>query len=304
MKFLVVGHLCMDVIHPLSGPEVKSYGGIYYAAATLATLLDESDKVVPVFGVNKSEHAALIENLRQFPNIDTSGIFKFDAPTNEVHLFYHNGGARIECSKHIATPIPYEKIRRHLSVDGILVNMISGSDITVDTLDHIRMAVRSHGIPVHFDFHSLTLGVKDNFERYRRPVTDWRRWVFMTDSIQLNEEELAGLDSQGLTEQQMIGHLMTLSVKGVLVTRGERGVTLYTFDRKKIFRKDIPGEQIENPKDVTGCGDVFGGAFLLHYVKTKSMEKAAEAANAVAARKAAFSGTEHIRTLRETALPA
>lgn len=304
MKFLVVGHLCMDVIHPLSGPEVKSHGGIYYAAATLATLLDESDRVVPVFGVNKSEHAALMEDLRQFPNIDTSGIFKFDAPTNEVHLFYHNGGARIECSKHIAPPIPYEKIRRHLSVDGILVNMISGSDITVDTLDHIRMAVRSHGIPIHFDVHSLTLGVKDNFERYRRPVADWRRWVFMTDSVQLNEEELAGLDSQGLTEQQMIGHLMTLSVKGVLVTRGERGVTLYTFDRKKVFRKDIPGEKIENPKDATGCGDVFGGAFLLHYVKTKNMEKAAEAANIVAARKAAFSGTEHIRTLRETALPA
>lgn len=294
----------MDVIHPLNGPEVRSYGGIYYAAATLATLLDDGDKVVPVFGVHKSDHPALIENLRQFPNIDTSGIFKFDAPTNEVHLFYHDGGTRIECSKHIAAPIPYDKIRRHLSVDGILVNMISGADLTVDTLDHIRMAVRSHGIPIHFDFHSLTLGVKDNFERYRRPVADWRRWAFMTDFVQLNEEELLGLDGQKLTEQQMVGHLMTLSVKGVIVTRGGRGATLYTFDRKKIVRKDIPGEPVDSPKDFTGCGDVFGAAFLLHYVKSGRMEKAAETANAIAARKARFAGTGDMKSLRGNTVTA
>ncbi len=297
MNFLVIGHLCKDIIHPPEGTEVRSYGGIYYTVATLATLLNASDSVIPVFGVSKADYADLIKQLAAFSNVETSGIFKFDEPTNEVHLFYKDTQTRIECSKHISRPIPYEKIRRHLSVEGILVNMISGSDVMLETLDHIRMAVRSHDVPLHFDYHSLTLGINDNLERFRRPLPDWRRWAFMTDIIQLNEEELAGLDSQKMTEEQTVGHLLTLSVKGVIVTRGAAGATLYTSDRKKVVRHDIPGEPVERLRDATGCGDVFGAAFLMQYVKTKDMKAAAEFANKIAARKATLAGTEQLRSL-------
>ncbi|MFN0159379.1 MAG: carbohydrate kinase family protein [Bacteroidota bacterium] len=300
MNFLVIGHLCKDVIHLPDGTEVRSYGGIYYAVAALATLLGPSDSVVPVFGVNKTDHADIIKQLAAFPNVETSGIFKFDDPTNEVHLFYKDAQARIECSKHISKPIPFEKIRRHLSVEGILVNMISGSDITLETLDNIRMAIRSHEVPIHFDYHSLTLGINEKFERFRRPLVDWRRWAFMTDTIQLNEEEIAGLDGQNMTEEQTIKHLLTLSVKGVLVTRGEKGVTLYENDKKKVVRHDIPGEPVKRPQDATGCGDVFGAAFLMQYVKTKDMKTAAEFANRIAARKAGLTGTEQLRLLTST----
>ena len=137
MKFLVVGHLCLDVIHPIEGSEVESYGGIYYSVGTLAALLDKSDRVFPVFGVNRDDYQVLIDHLSQFPNIDTSGIFKFDEPTNRVHLYYRDVQARIECSKDIARPIPFEEIRPHLSVDGVLVNMISGFDVKVGCFEYL-----------------------------------------------------------------------------------------------------------------------------------------------------------------------
>jgi sugar/nucleoside kinase (ribokinase family) len=245
-----------------------------------------------------------MEHLKQFPNIDTSGIFKFEDPTNRVHLYYKDQQTRVECSRDIALPIPYGKIRRHLSVDGVLINMISGFDITLETLDHIRLAIRSHNIPLHFDYHSLTLGIRENHERFRRPVEDWRRWAFMDDTVQLNEEEIGGLAVDRLSERQTIGHMLTLSVKGVVVTRGERGATLYHSEHKKILRNDIDGIKLEHPRDTTGCGDVYGAAFHFQYVKTRDLVAAAEFANRVAATKVEGVGMEALRMLRNNLIEA
>ncbi|MBI5472012.1 MAG: carbohydrate kinase family protein [Ignavibacteriae bacterium] len=298
MTFLVVGHLCLDVIHPVDEPEIRSYGGIYYAMATLASLAVNGDRVVPVFGVNTNDYEPLIRHLKKFPNVDTSGVFTFDEPTNNVHLFYQTAETRIECSKDISKPIPFQRIKGFLKADGVLVNMISGFDITLNTLDEIRMAVREQKIPIHFDYHSLTLGVQENHERFRRPVSDWRRWAFMIDTVQLNEEEIAGLPLEPSTEQQTVGHLLTLGVHGLVVTRGERGATLFTNEHKKVIHADVTGRQIERSRDATGCGDVFGAAFHLHYVKTHDLLAATEFANRVAAAKAQMSGSDDIQLLR------
>jgi len=298
MRFLVLGHLCLDVIHPLEGPEIRSFGGIYYSSTAMAVLADRSDRIIPVFGVSRDDHGPLLNDLARFPAIDPSGIYVFAAPTNQVHLFYRNGGARTECSKHIAEPIPFERIRPHLSVDGILVNMISGFDLTLETLDQIRMSIRPHGIPVHLDYHSLTLGVGANHERFRRPVDDWRRWAFMTDTVQLNEEEIAGLSRDSMTEQQTVGHLLTLGVRGVLVTRGERGVSVFTNEKKTVVRHDIPGIRVERAVDATGCGDVFGAVFLQQYVRTRDIHAATVAANRAAAAKARLAGADRITELK------
>lgn len=304
MKVLVIGHLCLDVIHPVQGPEMESYGGIYYSVASLASLLESRDRIIPVFGVHRSEYEPLLERLAQFPNVDSSAIFPFDTPTNRVHLYYRKGGSRSECSKDISAPIPFERIKRCLSVDAILVNMISGFDITLETLDSIRMAIRGEKIPIHFDFHSLTLGLSTIPERRRRPVEEWRRWAFMIDTLQLNEEEIAGLSVEPMTEQQTAGHLLTLGVKGVLVTRGERGVSVYRNDLKRVVRNDIAGMSGEGEAEPTGCGDVFGAAFLVRYADTSDLLASAEFANRAAAAKARMHGIDQLQNLRASLLPA
>lgn len=301
MTILVIGHLCHDVIHPVEGPEVLGYGGIYYTVAALASLMQAGDRVVPVFGVNTDDYEPLIRHLARFPNVETGGIFTFSEPTNSVHLFYTDRAARIECSKNIARPIPFARIKNYLDADGILINMISGFDITLGTLDEIRLALRERRVPIHFDYHSLTLGVQDDHERFRRPVSDWRRWAFMLDTVQLNEEEIAGLTVERLTEEQTAGHFLTLAIKGLIVTRGERGATVYYNEHKTMMRKDIPGKPVQRPADSTGCGDVFGAAFHLHYVRTRDLLASAEFANTVAAAKARMTGTEHLTDLRSFA---
>jgi hypothetical protein len=284
MKFLLIGHFCFDIRHSLNGTEQVRYGGIHNALATLAAIMEKGDIAIPVCGLGKSEYDEVVDKLSGLSNISTEGIFKLQGPTNRVHFYALSGHPPVECSQDIAPPIPYEKIRRHLSVNGVLVNMASGTDITLETLDHIRMAIRAHNIALHFDYHNITLGIGEEHRRYRRPVEEWRRWAFMADTVQLNEEEIAGLTPDHMSEPQAVAHLLTLGTKGVVVTRGAEGASVFFSEHKHVLRTDIPGISVDGGKaDATGCGDVFGAAFHYHYTKTSDLRGAAEFANGVAA---------------------
>src|SRR5262245_42942661 len=170
MKIAVLGHLCLDVIHHPDSTLTEGYGGIFFSVAALANLLGPDDVVVPVLGIGKTDFDPFVERLRRYPNISTDGLYRFNGPTNQVHLYYSGPAERMEKSEYISEPIPLKKIAPHLDADMILLNMISGFDITLETLDEIRMEVREQHTPVYLDLHSLTLGIREDFTRFHRPV--------------------------------------------------------------------------------------------------------------------------------------
>ncbi len=299
MTITVIGHLCLDEINPAGGGTSRSYGGIYFALATLAEVLLPGDRVRPVFGVGKEEYQDFIAHLARWPNVDTSGIFRMGGPTNSVSLLYGqgDGSGRIEVSRDIADPIPYKKIHTFLDADMVMVNMISGFDVTLETLDEIRMRTRDLNVPVFLDVHSLTLGVRDDFQRYRAPVDIWRRWLFMLHTVQMNTEEAASLSPEKFTEEEMVKQTLALNTHNLCLTRGADGCTLFVNEKKHIIRHDIEGVAVNDTVDPTGCGDVFGAAYCAHFVHSADVRAAAEYANTVAAAKSEIMGSADIGKL-------
>ncbi len=300
MKITVIGHLCLDVIHHPDESETQSYGGIFFSLAALANLLPGTDTIFPVFGVGEKEYEAFLERLKVYPNIDPSGIHKFSGPTNQVHLFYKEGDAeRIECSKHISEPIPWRKIKSKLDTDMVLVNMISGFDITLETLDEIRLVLRDDRVPLYMDIHSLSLGVRDDATRFRRPLETWRRWLFMLHGIQMNEQEAEGLTMEDFDETTLAKQILALNTKVLTLTRGERGYSAFIDDRKHVRRIDGQGITPDLARDSTGCGDVFAAAYCARYLYSKNITEALEFANRVAAVKAQYPGSVEIDRLND-----
>ncbi len=305
MVITVIGHICKDFVHlpDEQGNDTakETFGGIMYAVLTLANLMSDKDILQPVFSVGQVDYDLLMERLKPYKNIDTSGIYKFRGQTNQVHLFCQKeSDTRAECSKNIAQPIPFNRIKPYLDGDGVLINMISGSDITLETLDYIRMEVREKRMPIHFDFHSLTLGIDNESKRFLRPLTDWRRWCFMLHSIQMNETEAVNLSAERYDETTLTNHLMPLMVETLLITRGKNGVTAIVQDiHKKLTRQDFPGIPVEHPTNAIGCGDVFGAAFFYQYLKTKDSFVAAEFANNIAALNAGFVNIDDLDDLKK-----
>ncbi len=281
MKFLILGHYAHDVMHDPGGGERTVRGGMHRLIERLSVLAPHQDRIIPVFGVQAREHPGIVQELRSLPNVDAGGIYPMDSPTHRVHYYEQDDGTRVTCVRQTAEPIPFERIKKYLDADGILINMMSGTDLRLETLDEIRMAIRGDGAKLHIDFHNLTTGIGQNGERIRRPLPAWRRWAFMVDTVQMNSEEIAGLASEPVPEEVTVGHLLTLSVKSVLVTRGAGGATLYMSEHKHTTRKDVPALGTPS-RSGPGSGDRFGAAFFLHYCRTADAPDALEFAAAVA----------------------
>jgi sugar/nucleoside kinase (ribokinase family) len=300
MTVTVIGHLCLDEIHHPDGRITGSYGGIWFSLATLAHVLPAGDVVRPVFGVGKEDHAQFLEALSALPNVDPSGVYKMPGPTNRVALRYDSPGPeRVEVSRDISDPIPLKKIIPALDADLVLVNMISGFDITLETLDEIRMRTRDGRVPVYFDLHSLTLGVRDDFERFRRPLDTWRRWLFMLHTVQMNEAEAGALTPEGYDEVNLVKQALALNTQVLCLTRGSSGCTVFVNEKKHIVRHDVAGIPAAGSVDPTGCGDVFGAAYCAHLVRSNDPAAAAEFANRVAGAKAAMAGSDGLASLSQ-----
>jgi hypothetical protein len=297
MNFLVIGEPCVDVIHTVNNEKIQSYGGILYSIITLAVLAENDDSVLPIMNLGSDEYDNITSILKLYPNILLDGIYKVEHPTRKVNLYYHiyrsGKSARMESSTAPTYTLEYEKISPFLKrADAMLINMISGVDINLDTLKQIR---NNFSGPMHIDIHNLVMKTNPDGTREHTHLENWVDWCTNTDTLQMNEFEIAVISAEKKNEYNIADKILIHSqknVRGIAVTKGIEGVTGYTKAEKKygdtlyvdLERMDLPA--IENPhfKDTTGCGDVFAASFLFDYSKNLTFGKALHYAN----RKASF----------------
>ncbi len=286
-KVIILGSIVLDEVHTYDGHAYRGWGGAAYSIAAASILMPDYE-IWPITWIGCEEKEAFMEFLAGYPNVSTDFIRCEHGVTNRNRLVYRDEQERDEFFELRTRPIPFEAVKPHLEhVDAILVNFITPNDIEFGTMKSISMAFK--GI-LYGDIHSLLRRPTSNgkFELVRS-LPGWNQWASFFDIVQLNRQELGafiGFDIKDETEYRMAAAMVTMAgPRCVNVTAGRSGSLLaYREGGEVLFREFSNPEH--HPVDPTGCGDVFGAAFLSQLLDGKTCVEAAEFANRKAMEKA------------------
>jgi len=167
----------------------------------------------------------------------------------------------------------YENITNNLSLsfsdlnsyDGILINMITGFDITLNQLMQIR---NDYSGLIFIDIHTLSRGLNEDYKREFRLIPDFKNWAKCLDIVQVNQNELFTL-SHKKNEIKIVEEIFGFGVKIMCVTKGELGARVYYKNQNEIVSYFVAAGKINKP-NVIGCGDVFGASFFYSYIRNKN----------------------------------
>ena len=139
---------------------------------------------------------------------------------------------------------------------------------------------------ISFNYSFFDINLREG--HFTKEVVDFS--LRHTDILKLNEEELlevAAIFGLGMSEEEMIIEwaFKQYPAKIILLTRGDRGVSVFTPGE----RKDIYGIKVK-VKDTVGSGDAFSAGFIMEYMKSGDLICAAQKGNELGAYVAARSG--------------
>lgn len=273
MKILVIGHSIID--KQKKGDSLKiSPGGIYYSLLGLLSVKNLNDEISLLTGYNKSSFH-LFENLYNRTNLDYANEIE---SLPEVLLEAPDDGERKETYLNLAGELEISKIDNWNYFDGILINMITGFDISLNKLKTIR---NNFSGTIYFDLHTLSRGVDENLKREFRLIPNVYEWISNIDILQCNESELNTI-AQKSDEKEIINFIFECGLKYLIITRGNKGAEIFYKKNMHIesIRKAAGDVYVVNK---IGCGDIFGAVFFYNYLCFNdiavSLEKALRAAD-------------------------
>jgi hypothetical protein len=322
MKFGVIGEPCIDFIHR-GGRESKSLGGILYSIISLAVIAP-AQEVYPIMNLGSDEYENIAGFLSHFPNIKTDYVNKVEHKTRVVNLYYKGIEVefdspetgkpktydREESSTEPTLPVEYETIEPVLNeLDGILINMVSGIDISLDTLKRLRKSFTGY---MHAEMHNIVMKTDAHGNRTQVSVPDWEQWCMHSDTLQMNESEMNAMHGGKISEYEFAERVLnpgnSSHGKALVVTRGKRGSSLFRKIEKKVMgeiyteidKTDLAAVESHNFVDSTGCGDVFAACFFYKNISGNGNNYTAsfKFANRMASLKSTLRGVEELHKLR------
>jgi sugar/nucleoside kinase (ribokinase family) len=288
MKVLVIGQSVEDHINVHEKEFIKP-GGIYYSAITLENFKDKNDEIYLLTAVAKNNYS-LFSSL--YDKLDKK-FFQFVDNIPKVNLTLCEHSERKEKYENITQSLQ-PGINDYQVFNGILINMITGFDITLENLIEIRKKYK--GI-IYMDIHTLSRGLNDDLVREFRRIPAASQWISSVDIIQVNQREAYTL-SDKKSEMEIAKEVLNLGVRFLIVTKGEIGVRLYSLKEGELISVFKSALRITNGNKV-GCGDVFGGVFFYDYIKNGDEVSALEKANIAAGLSASFHDFNEFSNLKK-----
>jgi len=260
MKLLVIGQSVVDKINSPKN-KITQAGGIFYSILALNAVKTSNDEVTLVSSVSKKNYKYFED---EYDKINKKYLNWSDLiPT--VTLNIYNNKERDEQYDSINSSL-YVKNNVLNKYDGILLNMITGYDVSVEQLKRMRQNYK--GV-IYFDVHSLARKIGKEMKREFRVIKNFSEWAENVDIIQANETEFSCL-SEKENDADIARSILSLGVKYLIKTMGDKGTRVYLKDRNEIKSIFYSADKI-NEGTAVGCGDVFGGVFFYNYIKKETL---------------------------------
>lgn len=255
----------------LSG-ESSTPGG---AANVAGNILGLGDKPLLVGVVGNDNYAAIIDWLLKEKGIDTAGVITDpQRPTTvKTRIIAHNQQvvrADREVKRDIAPELEGQIMTlladRVKSLKGLIISDYGKGVITVNLLEKLIAFCLKNQIFIAVD-------PKDtNFPRYKRVsvITPNHHEAGFAYGLRIVDEETLFMVGKGL--------LKRLEAESILITRGEKGMALFTADGEVKLIPTVARKVF----DVTGAGDTVIASFVSAVVAGATLEEATVISNQAA----------------------
>lgn len=281
-KIGVIGTINRDRITHPDSTVVNSWGGILYNLKFLNAFPELT--IYPAVNIGDDCRHSILNILKNFENVDSCFVRIVKEDNNYCLLTYKDQSAKSEILKGGVPPLVFRDISGLVGCELVLLNFISGKDVSLKTLEKFR---REYSGTIYIDLHSLTLGRRkgsQGAERYLRLPRLWRRYVACADILQINRVEFELLSRQSFSPQNGRRFFQCLgpNIKCMIVTLGDNGCMLFISNGEP-KAVPLPADPVTKIYDTTGCGDVFSAGFIGRYLESGNFIASAKSGNKRAA---------------------
>jgi sugar/nucleoside kinase (ribokinase family) len=286
MKLLLIGQSVEDHIYYKDEHKIKP-GGIFYSVYALQNIADKGDEVYLCTSYRKDDH--LFSELYGMINQE---YLNYTDVIPAVRLNIYDDREREEIYQNITGSLNINpgNLERF---DGILINMVTGFDISLRQMQEIRKNFKG---PIYFDVHTFSRGVNEKMRREFRVIPDFSRWLVNIDILQVNSKELFTI-TESDDRDEVIKYVLDNGVKYILETRGKEGAFCYSYRNSEISVVKMYADEV-NVRNQVGLGDVFGAVFFYSYIKNKSVNIALKNAVNASGMAASYDDFSDFKNLR------
>ncbi len=307
MRIVVAGNIVADTIEHEHGGVTESLGGIAHTVAALSALAGDEHTIVPLCRVGEDCRERIESWAGGLDGVSLDAVVRAHGPQPTVRLTYGDSGRpgeRVERLQHTPEPLDVDDLDAAVGADAVVVNCITGSDLTPAALRRLRRASPRR----YMDVHSLALGTRADGTRFYRGRDDWAAWLGFADVLQCNLAEAAtmcGMAVGGADGDGIIAAAEALFATGFvpeegracvreaepgnrgregvpmpgvwLLTLGSAGAVLLSRRQGRATRAAIPAPAVR-ATDPTGAGDAFGAGYVCAWLEGYEPREAAERA--------------------------
>jgi sugar/nucleoside kinase (ribokinase family) len=287
MKLLVIGHSVVDTIH-YKTEATKKPGGIFYSVLALDCIKNYGDEIYLCTALSKKD-----EYLFSALYNKTNGQFvSYLNKMSQVSLTLYDEKEREEKYSRLSPNL--ELPENNLNYfDGILINMITGFDISVEQFQQLRKDFK--GL-IYFDVHTFSRGISKDMKRFFRQIPNFNNWAKNIDILQANDKELKTLSNRK-DEEEISRELLAYGIKIVIITKAESGIKAYYKNEDRIESVFVTAKKFKVQNSV-GCGDVFGAIFFYNYIRNKDIIESLKTANNAAGYSTTYKKIEDYKKLK------